>query len=495
MNDKNRNNKQNSVKSNVINANMPTRTRVNNRIRGRINQTVRRNNLRRIVNNRTRFRQNNTQNVIKVNKPKNVIQRNFNDNGKNSSIRGKDLIIPADNQLVVQSSGIYAIIPINPLYWQGTRAKNMAIQFQYYNPINISIEYVPTVSKFQKGTITIGCISNQIVNFNSIQNTLISSTSGESFSCSEFFRKTIALSSLLQQKKLLLSSDVSKESIPFYIVVHLSGVTDNNVLIAPGSFYINYNIKFFNPITETLIYKTENSKQLNQFDSTQQNITAILLEQNGKYGVGTIIDIERVNNDYVYKYNGSEVVLDESRKVTFFYSSIPGQEIIIKDIFDVSQFSHPVDSESVVLLQYSELLCVYTTAETLAIYQNVLDDPLNITVSPGCYYVVVDNDTIVPYLQNASISIMTIENSRYVYITASFKNVRFIGERNNSNNIRKFILPDKLTNNNNKISNNSKINFVDTTNNPEFLLINDIDDGQDKRRNISMPSKTKNINI
>jgi len=474
MNDQNKNNKQNNFKNNVNNVNMPIRRRVVTRNRGRFVQNTQRSQFRRIGINRFWARKNNNQNVIKVNKPKNVIQKNFNDTGKNSTIRGKDLIIPADNQLVVQSSGIYAIIPINPLYWQGTRAKNMALQFQYYNPINISLEYVPTVSKFQKGTITIGCISNQIVNFNSIQNTLISSTSGESFSCSEFFRKPIALNSLLQQKKLLLSSDVSKESIPFYIVIHLSGVTDNNVLIAPGSFYINYNIKFFNPIAETLIYKTENSKQLNQFDRTQQNITAILLDQNGKYGVGTIIDVERSDNEYIFKYNGSEALLDDTKKATFFYASIPGQEASVKDIVDLSEFSYASSDTSVALLQYSELLCIVVDVQALAIYQNVLSDPLNVTVEQGWYYIVVDDGTIVPYLQNASIAITSIVDARYVYLSASFKNVRFIGEHHN---VRKDY--------------SKNVNFIDTTKIDKSVILEDENEKQEKKRNVSVPNKRK----
>jgi len=475
MNDQNKNNKQSNNKNNINNVNMPIRRRVVTRNRGRFISNIRRPNLRRIGINRFWNRQNNTQNVIKVNKPKNVIQRNFNNTGKNSTIRGKDLIIPADNQLVIQSSGIYAMIPINPLYWQGTRAKNMALQFQYYDPINISLEYVPTVSKFQKGTITIGCISNQIVNINSIQNTLISSTSGESFSCSEFFRKPIALNSLLQQKKLLLSSDVSKESIPFYIVVHLSGVTDNGVLIAPGSFYINYNIKFYNPIAETLIYKTENSKQLNQYDATQQNITAILLEQNGKYGVGTIIDIERVDNDYVYKYNGSEANLDDTKKVTFFYASIPGQEASVKDIFDLSPFVYSPSDSGVTLMQYSELLCVIPSVQALVIYQNVLDDPLQVTVEGGWYFILVDDGSVVPHLQNASISITSIVDARYVYISAVFKNVRFIGEHNNSRNFS-----------------TKNINFIDTTKEiNKSIIIEDKKDNDEKKRTISVPTRKK----
>lgn len=369
----------------------------------------------------------NNQNVIKVNRPKNVIQRNYNLNNKNSIIRGKDLIVPADNDLVVQSSGIFAIIPINPLYWQGTRAKNMALQYQYYTPNNISIEYVPSVSKFQRGTITIGCISNQIVNSSTIQNVLVSSTSGETFSCCEFFRKQIALNSLLQQRKLLLSAEINKESVPFYIVIYLSGIVDNNKLIAPGSFYINYNIKFYNPLAETLNYKTENTKQLNEYDSTQQNITAILLEQNGKYGIGTIIDIDKIDNEYVYKYNGSEVNLIDDKKVSFFYASIPGQEATVKDIVDLSTFTYATQDTDIDLMQYNELLAINISSKAFAIYQANLSDPLNVTIEEGWYYIYSTEGSIVEKLQNAAVTITSIVDVRYTYVTGFFKNVQFIG--------------------------------------------------------------------
>lgn len=405
----------------------------NNRIRSNNNNNIRNNNNNLYINkrNRTQFRRNqlNNQNVIKVNRPKNIIQRNFNQNNKNSIIKGKDLIIPTNNQLVNQQSGVYAIIPINPLYWQGTRIKNMALQYQYFIPKNLSIEYVPTVSKFQQGTITIGCITKQIINQNTIQQTLVSSTSGETFSCSEYFNKNIALTSLLQQKKLLLSSDITKESVPFYIVVLLNGVLSEDSLIAPGSIYFNYNIHFFNPITETLIYETENSIKLRDIQFNQQNITCLLLEENNNYGIGTQIDVELKNQQPVFKYNNTEIQLDLEKYATVFYSSSPNSlKQTIK--FDLTDFSYASSDRSVTLSGTDSLLIIDEDDYNFAAYIKI--SSTSITITQGQYYKILDQnpDQIIQYLQDATIVLTQFNVTTSAIIKGNFIQVVFINQHN-----------------------------------------------------------------
>lgn len=428
MNQNNKNqNKPTDSKNNKNNNNLNRNPFLRNRNRRR--NIIYRNNG--AYNNRIRRNnRNNNQNVIKYNKPKNVIQRNFNQNSKNSIIKGKDLVISTNNQLVNQNSGVYCIIPINPLYWQGTRIKNMALQYQYYIPKNLSIEYVPTVSKFQPGTVTIGCISTQIINQETIQQTLISSTSGESFSCSEFFKKNIAINSLLQQKKLLLSSSVDKESVPFYIVIYLSGVIADNQIISPGSIYLNYNFEFFNPITETLVYKTENSIKIRDVDYDQQNICLILLEQNGQLGVGTKIDVEMRNEVPVYKYNNSEISdLDLEKYVTAFYSSSPDSLRTIYR-FDLTDFRYTSSQISISLSQGESLLVVDDHQEVFASYTRI--SSTSIVVEEGKYYKVLSSDLgITQSLQNVPFVLgQFVVGSSNAMFKGSFSQVIFINQHN-----------------------------------------------------------------
>jgi hypothetical protein len=387
-------------------------------------------------NNITRYRlnrfnkvNNNNQNVIKVNKPKNVVQKNFNRNGKNSVINGKDLIIATNNNLVVQQSGLYAIIPINPLYWQGTRLKNMALQYQYFTPKQLSIEYVPTVSKFQAGNITIGCISKSIVNQSTIQQTLVSSTSGETFSCSEYFIKNIALNSLLQQKKLLLSSSITKESVPFYIVIYLSGVLDQDKLIAPGSFYFNYSVEFFNPITETLYYKTDNSIKLIDADTKYQNITALLMEPNGKYGIGTKIDIDAMYGDPIYKYNGAIIDLDTQKYATILYSTSP-ESLQTSFQFDLSEFNYTAISVPITLLQNQHLMIINTQAKDFTDYLRLTSG--SITVTSNRYYKVIsDSPGLIESLQHIPFVLNQLGTSdTSVFLRGTFHETEFINEQN-----------------------------------------------------------------
>lgn len=326
------------------------------------------------------------QNVIKVNKPKNVINQVLNKNNKNSTITGKDLVIPCDSNLITTSK-IYAMIPISPLYWQGTRIKNLASQYQYYKPESLSIEYVPTVSKFQKGTITIGCMSNPFVNDESIQNSLISSTSGESFSCSEQFVKKIALTTLLQQKKLLLGQTIDKENNPFFIIIYLSDIIDENGFhIAPGTFYFNYRMQLFNPVANPLFYKTENSALISEVDLRQQNIAGVLLTQNNKFTAGTIFTVEKVNNTFNIIINGSKANIDINKKATLFYSSIPEMLEDKGDIIDLQDWNLVTIARTMNVPKNNYLFDLDTQNATLNYYYNRNSGTYSVEVPQHHYF-------------------------------------------------------------------------------------------------------------
>lgn len=331
------------------------------------------------------------QNVIKVNKPKNVINQVINRNNKNSIITGKDLVIPCDSNLITTSK-IYAIIPISPLYWQGTRIKNLATQYQYYKPESLSIEYVPTVSKFQKGTITIGCMSNPFVSDESIQNSLISSTSGESFSCSEQFVKKIALNSLLQQKKLLLGQTIDKENNPFFIIIYLSDIIDENGFhIAPGTFYFNYKLHLYNPVANPIFYKTENSVLISEVDLRQQNIAGVLLTQNNKFTAGTVFTVEKLNNTFNVIINGSKANIDINKKATYFYSSIPEMIEDKGDVIDLQDWNLVNITRTMNVPQNNYLFDLNTQEATLNIYFNRNSGTYSVEVPQHNYFRLTQN--------------------------------------------------------------------------------------------------------
>lgn len=283
-------------------------------------------------------------NVIKIQNPK-TINMNITRNDKNMIITGKDIILTQDK--VLNSNGLYAVIPINPAYWDNTRIKNLAILNQYYIPINIKIEYVPLVSKFQKGNITIGTIANSTMDENNIQSTLISSTSGITYSCSTNFVRDIQLQSLIPQRKLLINSKLDKESVPFYICIYFNGIKEEGEDILPGQFYINYMFKFFNPVTSPNSFKSQQNMKLSEFDTKYFNISCILTQANNNYKVGTILDVEYRDDDYRFLFNGSEANIDVNKLGTFLYSERyerepkpdPPQPEPTKIDFDISNYT------------------------------------------------------------------------------------------------------------------------------------------------------------
>lgn len=300
-------------------------------------------------------------NVIRVQNPKSI-NMNIARNDKNMVITGKDLILNQNNQL--NNNGLYAVIPINPAYWDNTRIKNLAVLNQYFIPINIKIEYVPLVSKFQKGNITIGTISNSTMTENNIQSTLISSVSGITYSCSNSFVREIQVKSLIPQRKLLINSKLDKESVPFYICIYFKDIKENDIDIIPGQFYISYMFKFFNPITVPNTFKSTQNIQLSNFDRNYFNISCMLTQENNNFKVGTILDVEYKDAQYKFLLNNTEVNVDNDKLATFYYSdkydinTVPPQpEPAITD-YDLSDYNQAISTQAVTIDSSEDILVI-----------------------------------------------------------------------------------------------------------------------------------------
>lgn len=359
----NNNNNQNKREQEVVKSNQ-------NRRQQSVRQFRNRNNSYRHYNNNynnqyTAIRRNNLnkqfRNVLKVQNPK-TINMNIARNDKNMVITGKDLILNQDNQ--INQNGLYAVIPINPAYWDNTRIKNLAVLNQYFIPISIKLEYVPLVSKFQKGNITIGTISNSTMSESNIQSTLISSVSGITYSCSNSFVRDIQVRSLIPQRKLLINSKLDKESVPFYIAIYFKDIKENDQDIIPGQFYLSYMFKFFNPITVPNTFKSSQNIQLSQFDQTYFNISCMLTQENNNLKVGTILDVEYKDSQYKFLLNNTEVNVENDKLATFYYSekynnnSTPPQPEPSYTNYDLNDYDQAIQSTSAILDSTNDILIV-----------------------------------------------------------------------------------------------------------------------------------------
>jgi len=360
-------------RSNFKNFKNKNKNKINNQNRNNINQVRRlRRGQRLNYSNRNPMLNRinkNVKNTIKVNQPKSVNFKIKNEN-KNIHIKGKDLVLPLRSE-GIPDNGLYAILPANPAYWNSTRIKNIAILNQYYKPTKMILEYVPSVSKFQKGTITIGTISNMTMQDQDIQSMLIASTSGGNYSCSNNFSKYIQLNQLLQQNKFLISSKVDKESVPFYIIVHLSDIKDENgEFISPGNFYINYEYIFYNPISKPLSFNYDQNILIKDFNKDYKNITLVLTEVNSGYEIGTIIDVEYINNRYVYLYNGSEVQLYEESRASVMYSVL--DNIPQNFTLDLTSYTKVTDQPATTVVEASNFLIVVLPNDNRIIIRRVV---------------------------------------------------------------------------------------------------------------------------
>jgi len=326
----------------------------------------------------------NLKNVIKYAPPKSV---NMNimkpkNGGRDMIITGKDLIVPNNNSICIPN-GAYFYIPCNPVYWNDTRAKNIAMLNQFYIIRKLSIEYVPTVSKFQQGIITLGCVSNITFNINNMQSGLIASTDGSSFSCSEHFVKSISLSSLITQKKLLISPKFDKESVPFFIAILTNGVVNNNGQpISPGTFYLNYDIKFFNPIAKPLNYFAAYNIKITEIEEDIINTTLVLLTSSSSFEIGTIIDYEKVDEENRFYYNGTQVELEDDVYVSAFYNNDNKEKS--KHKIDVSNYIElqPPQVSMKTVLQNEYLIIINMENQDIGIYRNLTEDVIIQNIPP-----------------------------------------------------------------------------------------------------------------
>jgi hypothetical protein len=370
-------------------------------------------------------------NVIKVQNPK-TINMNISREDKNMVITGKDIILTQDSNL--NNNGLYAVIPINPAYWDNTRIKNIAVLNQYYIPINIKIEYVPLVSKFQKGNITIGTISNSTMSDQNIQSTLISSTSGITYSCSNAFVREIQIKSLIPQRKLLINSKLDKECVPFYICIYFKDIKDNGEDILPGQFYINYVFKFFNPVTNPSSFKSQQNVKLSQFDANFINITAMLTQENNNFKIGTIVDVELRENLYKYFINNSEVQLNTEKCATFMYSNAIENRIQPEPPvnYDLTEYNDSGISTQVTINNgYDILVQVDKTLNSITIISLVYGQSTATTMVRSSYYKLfkkneLQQDLPDPLL-NIENSIMQLDTTTtYVSLQLQPINVNFI---------------------------------------------------------------------
>lgn len=73
-------------------------------------------------------------------------------------LAGCDLVRPISSTAGTGAGNIFAVIPANPAYWEGTKIAAIASAYFNYRPIRLRFHYVPQVPVTVAGTVVSGTL-------------------------------------------------------------------------------------------------------------------------------------------------------------------------------------------------------------------------------------------------------------------------------------------------------------------------------------------------
>jgi len=230
-------------------------------------------------------------------------------------ISGCDLIykIP-DNIQALQNTNVMTIIPANPAYWTGTRISALAQGYQNYRPLALKIHYCPQCPVTQQGNVIGGTLWDDVPSADSLQQSLKTSNGGFLTQCYQPISTTIRLKSNLQINLYRMAGDMNQQSNPFYfIALSIAAYNNENRLINPGIFYVEYTYILKNPIGVSTQYinsgLTTAAAQNNIYTNTVAITCKELQIDNTIFPSGTRLDVEKNIEDEQpsYYYNNTKI--------------------------------------------------------------------------------------------------------------------------------------------------------------------------------------------
>lgn len=238
------------------------------------------------------------------------------------TIGGCDLVTPISRQVVTHEGDaltVFSCITANPAYWTGTRIAGIAPLYQDYRPLKMIFRYIPQVAVTQSGTVVMGTIWKGASPSSDFQQTLVTSNGGNMINCYIPANSAIELGANLDRNLYGVSGELSPETNPFLFLATTRGCLDaEGNQVVPGYFYVEYVFRLKNPIGEAWKFIRSAEVTTPYTGWSLPNRSLVLLEQNGNYGPGTVLDVEEEQGSYIVKYRGSPVDLTDGTAVQAF---------------------------------------------------------------------------------------------------------------------------------------------------------------------------------
>lgn len=170
-------------------------------------------------------------------------------------IEGVDLFsLRYDYQTSPEGLQPFCVVPLNPLFWDGTRVKSIAATWSRYQPISFEVTYTPTVATTTPGQVIYGTFPpNPAVT--RLDQFLISSNGGGLTTIYTVAKSRVDCSTnALGQKSFELNGDMSNPSCcPLqWVINHV--ITPNFQFVGtPGYITVHWKFRFSNPITGSAV--------------------------------------------------------------------------------------------------------------------------------------------------------------------------------------------------------------------------------------------------
>lgn len=238
------------------------------------------------------------------------------------TIGGCDLVTPISRQVVTHEGDaltVFSCITANPAYWTGTRIAGIAPLYQDYRPLKMIFRYIPQVAVTQSGTVVMGTIWKGASPSSDFQQTLVTSNGGNMINCYIPANSAIELGANLDRNLYGVSGELSPETNPFLFLATTRGCLDaEGNQVVPGYFYVEYVFRLKNPIGEAWKFNRSAEVTTPYSGWSLPNRSLVLLEQNGIYGPGTVLDVEDDGTSTIIKYRGTTVDLEPGTAVQAF---------------------------------------------------------------------------------------------------------------------------------------------------------------------------------
>lgn len=238
-------------------------------------------------------------------------------------VSGCDLVTPLPGSITsIDGTDMYlfTVIPSNPAYWSGTRIGQVAPAYMNYRPLRMVFHYIPQVAVTQPGTVIMGTLWNGASPSADLQQTLVTSNGGVMINCYVPGCTQIQLAGNLQQNLFTLPGDLNPDTNSFLFVAVARGCTSTSgsSQVVPGYFFVEYEYVFKNPIGQAWDYVRSLPVPASEISFTRPNRSIVLLQQDGNFGPGTILDVEMIDGNVKPMYHGSDVSLTPTTLIQAF---------------------------------------------------------------------------------------------------------------------------------------------------------------------------------